>query len=270
MEPFGPRLKQEREARGMTLDQISAATKIGTRFLRALEEEHFDQLPGGIFNKGFIRAYARCLGLNEDQLIASYLALTEETQPVTEESTPKQSLPALTPDDLNPKLPLGIIAVLAIAFLVALAAREIYFHRAAIDSVAQIKQANPEQQNSKSLHQGVEKQLSGKIPSSAAESKIVQPAGSRSLAAGSFVVRIEAHDECWVLIQADGKEPLDEILDVGGEETVQAASKIVIKAGNIGGVDFFFNGSKLPSQGEEEEVKTLTFDANGLESQTGH
>ncbi len=41
---------------------------------QALEQDHFDQLPGGIFNKGFIRAYARCLGLDEEQAIADYLA----------------------------------------------------------------------------------------------------------------------------------------------------------------------------------------------------
>ncbi|MBV8051343.1 MAG: helix-turn-helix domain-containing protein, partial [Acidobacteriaceae bacterium] len=56
---FGPRLKAQREKRGITLEQISKSTKIGTRFLEALEEDHFERLPGGIFNKGFVRAYAR-------------------------------------------------------------------------------------------------------------------------------------------------------------------------------------------------------------------
>ena len=76
MASFGVRLKQEREQRGITLEEISATTKIGTRMLVALEQDHFDQLPGGIFNKGFIRAYARCLGLDEDQTIADYLVAT--------------------------------------------------------------------------------------------------------------------------------------------------------------------------------------------------
>ncbi|MGB7586441.1 MAG: helix-turn-helix transcriptional regulator, partial [Terriglobales bacterium] len=74
MASFGVRLKQEREQRGITLEEISQSTKIGTRLLQALEQDHFDQLPGGIFNKGFIRAYARCLGLDEEQAIADYLA----------------------------------------------------------------------------------------------------------------------------------------------------------------------------------------------------
>ena len=76
MSSFGAQLKQEREKQGITLEDISLTTKIGTRMLRALEEEHFDQLPGGIFNKGFIRAYARCLHMDEDQAIADYLVAT--------------------------------------------------------------------------------------------------------------------------------------------------------------------------------------------------
>src|ERR1700686_751173 len=74
VESFGARLKREREQQGMQLEGGAAATKIGVRMLQALEEERFGQLPGGIFNKGFVRAYARHLGLDEEQAIADYLA----------------------------------------------------------------------------------------------------------------------------------------------------------------------------------------------------
>ena len=78
MDSFGERLKREREKRGVTLDEISVATKISTRMLRALEAEKFDQLPGGIFNKGFVRAYAQHLAMDEDQAVADYLAAIGE------------------------------------------------------------------------------------------------------------------------------------------------------------------------------------------------
>ena len=57
--PFGEHLKREREMRGVTLEEISAATRISTRFLEALENEHWEELPGGVFNRGFIRSVAR-------------------------------------------------------------------------------------------------------------------------------------------------------------------------------------------------------------------
>ncbi len=74
MGSFGDKLKRERELRGVKLEEIAGATKIGTRALKALEDEHFEQLPGGIFNKGFVRAYAKFLGLDEEQMVADFMA----------------------------------------------------------------------------------------------------------------------------------------------------------------------------------------------------
>jgi cytoskeleton protein RodZ len=79
--PFGEHLKREREMRGVSLEEISAATRISTRFLEAIEGEHWDQLPGGVFNRGFIRAIARFLGLDEDSLVAEYAIETRDTAP---------------------------------------------------------------------------------------------------------------------------------------------------------------------------------------------
>jgi cytoskeleton protein RodZ len=75
---FGDKLKRERELRGVTLEEIAEATKIGTRSLKALEDEHFDQLPGGIFNKGFVKAYAKFLGLDEEQAVSDFVAAQGE------------------------------------------------------------------------------------------------------------------------------------------------------------------------------------------------
>ena len=75
---FGDRLRREREMRGVTLDEIAESTKISRRSLEALEEENFDLLPGGIFNKGFVRAYARYLGIDEERAVADYVAACQE------------------------------------------------------------------------------------------------------------------------------------------------------------------------------------------------
>lgn len=75
---FGEHLKREREMRGVSLEEISAATRISVRFLEALENEHWAQLPGGIFNRGFIRSVARFLGMDEDGLVAEYALETHE------------------------------------------------------------------------------------------------------------------------------------------------------------------------------------------------
>ena len=80
MGQFGDKFRKEREKKNFSLDDVSHVTKIGTRMLRAIEEERFDQLPGGVFNKGFIRAYAKHLGMNDEKAVADYLACQRQTQ----------------------------------------------------------------------------------------------------------------------------------------------------------------------------------------------
>jgi cytoskeleton protein RodZ len=99
---FGEKLKLEREKRKVTLEQISVSTKIGIRMLRALEEDQFNQLPGGIFNKGFVRAYSRVLGLDEDQTVAEYLQASGDASLVSVDASSHN--PAL-PGGLPPGLP---------------------------------------------------------------------------------------------------------------------------------------------------------------------
>ena len=69
--------------RGISLDEIVATTKIGRRLLVALEEEQFELLPGGIFNKSYVRSYAKCVGIDEDEAVAEYLQAAHETPPDT-------------------------------------------------------------------------------------------------------------------------------------------------------------------------------------------
>ena len=121
MSSFGAKLKSEREKRAITLEQISVATKIGTRMLEALEQEKFDRLPGGIFNKGFVRAYARCLGLDEDQAVADYLeASGEASVPRLEPEANGGSTAEPGASRLSPELPWGLLAAILLVIAVGL------------------------------------------------------------------------------------------------------------------------------------------------------
>jgi len=77
---FGDKFRKAREKKGISLDDVSNATKITARMLQAIEEENFDQLPGGVFNKGFIRAYAKHLGLDPEDAVNDYLACLRQAQ----------------------------------------------------------------------------------------------------------------------------------------------------------------------------------------------
>src|SRR5882757_9612188 len=77
---FGEKFRKEREKKNFSLDDVAGVTKIGVRMLRAIEEEDFDRLPGGVFNKGFIRTFAKHLGMNDEKAVADYLACMRKTQ----------------------------------------------------------------------------------------------------------------------------------------------------------------------------------------------
>jgi cytoskeleton protein RodZ len=77
---FGNKFRRAREKKELSLDDVSNVTKIGTRMLQAIEEENFDLLPGGVFNKGFIRAYAKHLGLDSEDAVNDYLACLRQAQ----------------------------------------------------------------------------------------------------------------------------------------------------------------------------------------------
>jgi cytoskeleton protein RodZ len=283
MEPFGARLKRERQQRKIELDDISASTKISTRFLRALEEEQFDQLPGGIFNKGFVRAYARHLGIDEEQAIADYLAAVTPSQPAAPIVAMPQPLPKIEPvpaDRPRAEIPWGWLAValLMIAFGLAMWG---FYSQEKSEKAHRPSSASPARKS-----EAASPNLAA--PSAAAPS--VQPAGTQSpkaaaqepaaassptaastglsntpAAPGRFSLVIKAREDSWVFIDADGKQIMRDLLIAPAEKPVDAEKEIVIRAGNIGGLDFSFNGKKLASQGDYGEVKTLTFNADGLQ-----
>src|SRR5271170_3256847 len=94
--------------------------------LQALEENKFNQLPGGIFNKGFVRAYSRVLGLDEDQTVTEYLEASGEAPPVSTEIAPRENgenisrLEAIS-DAPTRQLPWGMFAALLLLVALALA-----------------------------------------------------------------------------------------------------------------------------------------------------
>jgi cytoskeleton protein RodZ len=282
---FGAQLRQEREKQKVTLDDISLTTKISTRMLHALEEEHFDQLPGGIFNKGFIRAYARCLGMDEEQVIADYLATI--SPPGTKSENDDQA-PVLEPpsreefrekNDGPSSLPWGALAAALLVVALGFTAWSVYSRESQKETPA----STTPPANSTNPSPAAVVDRSPSPTDSAATAELVKP-GSQptptppatppvSSADQSphptprpegFVVVIKAREDSWLSVSIDGEVSTHGILTAAAEKSVRAAHEVTIKAGNIGALDFEFNGQKLPLQGGSGEVKTLTFDAHGL------
>jgi cytoskeleton protein RodZ len=119
---FGEHLKREREMRGVSLEEISAVTRISTRFLDALENGRWEQLPGGAFNRGFIRATARFLGLDEDSMVSEYALETGNSGESHGNATASTALPR----DWRPLIvAIGMVVVVVLVIAASLFA----YHR---------------------------------------------------------------------------------------------------------------------------------------------
>jgi cytoskeletal protein RodZ len=265
--------------------------------LRALEEEHFDQLPGGIFNKGFIRAYARCLHMDEEQAIADYMAATGAS-PLGNKSednvaqAPILEPPPREPNDPTTSLPWSTFAVVLLIIALGFAAWGFYSRESQkatrdsaappanapnVASPATAEQSAPEQKPAESVDSSPAtpkpaKPAAAPAPAASTPSQPVTPPPPTSASSqprvpanAPLLVLIKAREDSWLSISVDGEIVTRALLAAPAQKSVRAEKEIVIKAGNVGALDFEFNGKKLPTQGDYGEVKTLTFDAHGLQ-----
>lgn len=116
---FGEQLRLAREARGISLREISEQTRISTRYLEAIESGDLKRLPGGIFNRSFIKAYARYVGYDEQEALDAYARTAREQGATPDEvsTTPFQS--RVYTDNSSVRSPL-VTVLLAILILVIL------------------------------------------------------------------------------------------------------------------------------------------------------
>jgi cytoskeletal protein RodZ len=73
-ETVGTTLRRQRETKRMGIAEVSRVTRIPVQTLEAIEQDHFDDLPGEVFVKGFLRSYAQTLGLSSEEIVARYAA----------------------------------------------------------------------------------------------------------------------------------------------------------------------------------------------------
>lgn len=136
-ETIGEQLRLAREERGIPLREISDQTRITVRYLEAIETNDYKRLPGGIFNRSFVKAYARCVGYDEKEAVEAYTRYMRDQGDTGEEvgSTPYHSkVYTDMPATRSPFLTLVLaIIILAILTAIALAALKWGQRRAAVE-----------------------------------------------------------------------------------------------------------------------------------------
>ena len=242
---FGERLKRERELREVSMDELTKATRISTRFVQALENEDWAKLPGGIFGHGFVRTIARYLGLNEEALLGDYdLARAEHS--------------AAAPQKLEERIPsppkwLPVLAVFLLLLLVTglFYAGRYGWHRYAAyratkkSAAASLAMQPPSQSGSNS-------------PGSADQSSsVASPAALLDLSVStSAATRVR--------ILADNKLLLDAELPAGETRHFSANQQFEVTAGDSSAVLLELNGKAMPPLGAPGASGTMVLSQKDL------
>jgi cytoskeleton protein RodZ len=223
---FGGWLRREREAREVTLAEISEVTKISRTYLEALEEERFDVLPAPVFAKGFLREYAKYVGLDPDEVVNSYLTALQAGEPEAEGADLAPSSRSAFEWKSGVLLALALVVLLgAIGFVGFWAERS---QSQAVEAEAQA--AAP----------AVPEPVAP--PPAPAAQAVEAPPPLLEAPAAPLVVTIDFTGDCWVEAAVDGRRRLSELHVQGESMQVDAEELVELTLGNPGAVRVEVNG----------------------------
>lgn len=286
MESIAAVLKSQREQRKLSLSQVAADTRISTRHLESIEEGRFEDLPGGMYNRAFLRAYCERLGLDQSEMLERY---ESEVSPRTEK--PMRSRTPIDPGTswrIPPALVWSLMLALSAAgiFLARESIYEIfspYFSRPAAPAVTY---APPPASAAASASAGSAPSgdagtgaapstdsapATGSVPSpdsapatgSAPSTGMADQSAEAAAAAeagGILRLEVEGTESSWISISSDDGPAIQKILEPGEIQSVSAAEQIRIVVGNAGGVRLRINGRRAKPLGRSGEVVRLLID----------
>lgn len=229
---FGAWLRRQREMREIDLREIAERTKISLRYLQAMEQDRFELLPAPVFAKGFLREYAKYVGLSPDEVVNYYLSAIgvedddeEELETVSPRSTRGRASPWTY----------GIFLVLLVILLVSVVAYLAFYAEskrrdrrpppvgappgAAATTPASVGASGPDT-----------------APEAAAPTPAAEPAAP-------LRVTLDFTQECWIELVVDGRERISELHAPGESLQIDAQERVVLASvGNPRGVEVRVNG----------------------------
>lgn len=267
MASFGDKLRREREMRRVTLDEISESTKISRRHLESLEKEDFSSLPGGVFNKGFVRAYARYLGIDEDQAVADYAAMANEPAP-EEDKFPleihEKPKPELNPKNSHFPLILALAALVGVVVGYTIWAKNKRPQAEAVSANTLTSTTARDESSAPPVPVAADVHPAPAIERPVASKTVAEPTHEKVPAKEpTFFVVIKAKEDAWISVIADGHTVAQGVLRADRQKLVKAAKQIEVKTGNAGGIEVSYNGKPLGAIGNESETRTLMFTSSG-------
>lgn len=263
---FGEDLRREREIRGISLKEIADATKISKRFLEAIERNDHHTLPAPVFTRGFVREYARYVGLNSEEMVNRYNFAAASDDRI-EKPPQVEKYATVPPKDITPKpqpkrgipppyarVNRNAITMVVLAALLAVVAWW------AVQQKRRYLDAEPV----------------NAVPITTRKAPVRVPPTTPVAAPGAeddtlLRLSVEVIGDSWVSLDADGKSVLNDELKLGDKRTFEASEEFRFRTiGNAAGLRLMLNGSPIPAMGGDGDViKNRIFNRQSLEELRG-
>lgn len=238
----GARLRTAREARDMELRDIAATTKISVGALEAIEQNDFDPLPGGIFTRAFVRAYAAEVGLDPEQTTKDFMA----------QAPSRTAHDAALPldDGRMPSARHVVEAVIKMLVVGVPLAGLLFLGMRSMSGSAPA----PEEAPAPAVRG--EETAVGRPPVAGAPAAPVETEAT-SATAEPLAIVLRPAGESWVSLTVDGEEVVSRVMQAGEEEAHEAEGEIRLSVGNAGEFDFTLNGEDGRSLGGPRQVANI-------------
>jgi cytoskeleton protein RodZ len=275
---FGASLCQARERRGVSLRQIADATKISVPALEALERNEIARLPGGIFSRSFVRAYAREVGLDPEQAVRDFVARFPSEDPAAEAGPLKSPAREHLPIEPEPRSWRGVTRVLRVVVPVALVVAYVVWSGrlaswrwggAVVPAVPPASQTSPAasspppvrpQAGGATSAQSPEPPQAGQPPApsgaGAPETTTPRPGVGAGQQSGLRMIA-DVRRECWVSLKADGTVVFSGLMRAGDRRELGANEEIVVTVGDAAAFAFTLNGQPARPLGTSGQVVTV-------------
>lgn len=219
---LGEELRRRREELGLTLAQISETTRIGTRFLKAIESDDFGVLPEGIYTRSFIRSYAKQVRMDEGLALQLYQEQTGAVEALADLTAPVEEKPFVYKEPSNSFWP-ALAVALALALVLATGSLAFYRYVQNSQGTAEVATVPPP-------------------PSTAPPTGPSEPPVQNIADARELKVTLRASDKCWIGYTADGGKRTQLQLESGQSEQISATESIDLSIGNTSVISMQING----------------------------
>ena len=282
---FGTFLRQAREQRGLSLQELAVTTKISARVLEALERNDPSKLPGGIFSRSFVRAFAREVGLDPDLAVANFVSAFPDESGADEMPATTSAVEAESFEHRRRAFRI-VVRLLGVAVLVAILAFIYYskfrpgFLTAGPERPRPLPAATAAQAPSRpesqprapvpapSVMPGAS--LADAAPAAAAPptgpAEAVAPPAAAAPQQAPLVVVLTLTDPCWLSVNVDGTRTPSRTAGPGERLEFAVQRSITMTVGNAAALSVTLNGKPARALGAAGQVVTTTIPASGYET----